>query len=114
MAFLALTPLSCCIRRLVAAGSDDMSTRIYPIQDMANFGVTSLGGHNAAVLAVFFERDSLDCYTLSRWAPNSWWGMSDKYFLSVTVPVAVVVVVVVVVGLTSAVCRLMVADVHVV
>ena len=52
--------------RLIAAGSDDMSTRIYPIQDMSNFRVTSLGGHNAAVLAVFFEKDSLDCYTLSR------------------------------------------------
>ena len=55
-----------CPLRLVAAGSDDMSTRIYPIQDMSNFGVTSLGGHSAAVLAVFFEKDSLDCYTLSR------------------------------------------------
>ncbi|KAF0297792.1 Periodic tryptophan protein 2 [Amphibalanus amphitrite] len=52
--------------RLVAAGSDDMSTRIYPIEDMANFGVTSLGGHSAAVLGVFFESESLDCYTVSR------------------------------------------------
>ncbi|XP_063233160.1 periodic tryptophan protein 2 homolog [Bacillus rossius redtenbacheri] len=51
--------------RILAAGSKDMMTRLYGLEEFSNFGRSLLGGHSDAMVACFFERDSLDAATLS-------------------------------------------------
>ncbi len=52
--------------RIVAVGSRDTSVRLFALEEFENFRSYALGGHTEEVRAVFFERDSLMCYTLSR------------------------------------------------
>lgn len=52
--------------RVLAAGSKDMSTKLYSLEKLANFKVYSLGSHTDCVVACFFEKGSLDLTTLSR------------------------------------------------
>jgi len=40
--------------------------RLYALERFSNFSVYCLGGHNEPIVASFFEKDSLVCYTLSR------------------------------------------------
>lgn len=62
--------------QIVAVGSKDTTTRIYAIQKFKNLKVYCLGGHSEPIVNVFFEKDSLTCYTLSRnghlliWKPS--------------------------------------------
>ncbi|XP_042316227.1 periodic tryptophan protein 2 homolog [Sceloporus undulatus] len=49
-----------------AVGSKDMSTWVFGAERWANLIYYALGGHKDAIVACFFEEDSLDLYTLSR------------------------------------------------
>ncbi len=40
--------------------------RLYALERFSNFSVYCLGGHSEPIVASFFEKDSLVCYTLSR------------------------------------------------
>ena len=53
---------------MVAIGSKDMTTKIYPLKWMTNFHIVTLGGHKDVIAGAFFEKDSLDVYTVSRFA----------------------------------------------
>lgn len=50
----------------MAIGAKDMTTRIYGVGRYANFGLQSLGSHRDAIVACFFEEDSLDITTIGR------------------------------------------------
>ncbi|XP_065337369.1 periodic tryptophan protein 2 homolog [Cloeon dipterum] len=52
--------------KVIAIGSKDMITRIYGINRFANFGIQSLGSHRDAIIACFFEENSLDITTIGR------------------------------------------------
>jgi hypothetical protein len=52
----------------VAIGAKDMTTRIYGVGRYLNFGLQSLGSHRDAIVACFFEEDSLDITTIGRCA----------------------------------------------
>ncbi|KAJ4452083.1 hypothetical protein ANN_03599 [Periplaneta americana] len=52
--------------RILAVGSKDMSTRLYTLENLANFKTYSLGSHTDSIVACFFEKDSLDITTISR------------------------------------------------
>lgn len=52
--------------RCVAIGAKDMTTRIYGVGRYLNFGLQSLGSHRDAIVACFFEEDSLDITTIGR------------------------------------------------
>ncbi|XP_061483500.1 periodic tryptophan protein 2 homolog [Rhineura floridana] len=49
-----------------AVGSKDMSTWVFGAQRWANLIYYALGGHKDAIVACFFEGNSLDLYTVSR------------------------------------------------
>ena len=52
--------------QIIAVGSKDTTTRIYALQKFKNLKVCCLGGHSEPIVNVFFQKDSLKCYTLSR------------------------------------------------
>ncbi|TRY72244.1 hypothetical protein TCAL_08454 [Tigriopus californicus] len=52
--------------RILAAGSKDMSTRLHALSPFLNFSLCALGGHAEALVNVFIEPDSLNCFTVSR------------------------------------------------
>ena len=62
--------------QIVAVGSKDTTTRIYAIEKFKNLKVYCLGGHSEPIVNVFFQENSLTCYTLSRnghllmWKPS--------------------------------------------
>ena len=63
--------------RILAVGSKDNTTRLYPLREKySNFKSYCLGGHSDPIVATFFEKDSLICYTISRnghlvlWEPS--------------------------------------------
>ncbi|KAK2188503.1 hypothetical protein NP493_130g01036 [Ridgeia piscesae] len=47
-------------------GGKDMNTRIFGAKHYSNLIVYSLGGHTDSIVNAFFERDSLDLYSVSR------------------------------------------------
>ncbi|KAL2102294.1 hypothetical protein ACEWY4_001462 [Coilia grayii] len=49
-----------------AVGSKDMSTWVFGAERWANLIYYSLGGHKDVVVGCFFEKDSLDLYTVSQ------------------------------------------------
>ncbi|CAL4105654.1 unnamed protein product, partial [Meganyctiphanes norvegica] len=51
--------------KLLAIGSRDMTTRIYPISKMKNLREYSIGGNKDTIVGVFFEEKSLDLYTVA-------------------------------------------------
>lgn len=63
--------------KVVAVGSKDNTTRLYPVRKkFSNFNAYCLGGHSDPIVATFFEEDSLGCFTLGRngllvhWEPS--------------------------------------------
>lgn len=52
--------------RVIAVGSKDTSTRLYPLEKYANFREHTLSALSDSVVAVFFEKDSLDITTIGR------------------------------------------------
>ena len=63
--------------KILAVGSKDNTTRLYPLREKySNFQSYCLGGHSDPIIATFFEKDSLICYTISRnghlvhWEPS--------------------------------------------
>lgn len=69
-----LTWSSC--SRILAAGSADMTVRIYALEKFQNFSVCCLGGMTDPVVGAFFEKDSLDCYSVSRGGQLAIWESS--------------------------------------
>ena len=62
--------------RVLLVGSKDMSVRLYPMEKLENFRSYALGGHTDAIVGCFFERDSLDAYTVARNGHVSTWECS--------------------------------------
>ena len=60
----------------MAVGAKDMTVRIYALEKFKNFSVCSLGGMIDPVVGVFFEADSLDCYTVSSGGQLAVWESS--------------------------------------
>jgi len=52
--------------RAFVVGGKDMHSRVYAAQRSSNLIVYSLSSHKDAIIGVFFERDSLDVYSVSR------------------------------------------------
>ncbi|XP_075234743.1 periodic tryptophan protein 2 homolog [Lycorma delicatula] len=52
--------------RIIAVGSKDTSARVYSLQKLINFRQHTLSSVSDAVVAVFFEKNSLDITTISR------------------------------------------------
>ena len=52
--------------RILAVGSRDSNTRLYAFERLENLSTYSIGGHAEPVVGVFFEKDSLCAYTVSR------------------------------------------------
>ena len=52
--------------RILAVGSRDSNTRLYAFERLENLSTYSIGGHAEPVIGVFFEKDSLCAYTVSR------------------------------------------------
>lgn len=69
-----LTWSSC--SRILAVGSADMTVRIYALEKFKNFSVCCLGGMTDPVVGTFFEKDSLDCYSVSRGGQLAIWESS--------------------------------------
>jgi len=62
--------------KVLLVGSKDMSARLYPMEKLANFRNYALGGHTDCVLGCFFEKNSLDAYTVARNGHVSVWECS--------------------------------------
>jgi len=62
--------------RIVAVGAKDMTVRIYPIETFKNFTVCTLGGMSDPVVGIFFDLNSLDCYSVSSGGQLSVWESS--------------------------------------
>ncbi|CAK8686566.1 unnamed protein product [Clavelina lepadiformis] len=59
--------------RAFAVGGKDMNTRVYAAIKCDNLIVYSLGGHKDEIVGCYFEKESLDLYTVSRdGALNVW------------------------------------------
>lgn len=54
--------------KLLAVGSKDTITHIYSLQKWMNFNYISLGSHSDSIVACYFEKNSYDISTLSRFA----------------------------------------------
>ncbi|XP_034239927.1 periodic tryptophan protein 2 homolog [Thrips palmi] len=52
--------------KVLAVGSKDMCTKLYPMEKFANFRAMTLGSHSDAIRAIFFEKNSLDMITIAR------------------------------------------------
>lgn len=50
----------------LVAGSLDMSSRVHATDHFKNLSVYALGGHSEIMVGCFFEKDSLNLYTISR------------------------------------------------
>ena len=62
--------------KVLLVGSKDMSARLYPMEKLENFSKYALGGHTDVIVGCFFERDSLDAYTIARNGHVSVWDCS--------------------------------------
>ncbi|XP_019866738.2 periodic tryptophan protein 2 homolog isoform X2 [Aethina tumida] len=52
--------------KILAVGSKDMATKLYPLDKWANFRICSLGNHTDRIVSCFFEADNYDITTISR------------------------------------------------
>ncbi|XP_060523591.1 periodic tryptophan protein 2 homolog [Cylas formicarius] len=52
--------------KILAVGSKDMSTKLYPMEKCKNFRITSLGNHTAEIVGCFFEKYGYDMVTVSK------------------------------------------------
>lgn len=50
----------------LAVGSKDMSTRVHSTDFFKNLTCYVLGGHSESIVGCFFDKNSLDLYTISR------------------------------------------------
>uniref|UniRef100_A0A6P7HF49 Periodic tryptophan protein 2 homolog n=1 Tax=Diabrotica virgifera virgifera TaxID=50390 RepID=A0A6P7HF49_DIAVI len=62
--------------RILAVGSKDMSTKLYPLDKWANFRICSLGNHTEGIVGCFFEENSYDITTISRNGQTCVWECS--------------------------------------
>jgi periodic tryptophan protein 2 len=59
------------------AGSKDMSVRVYALDKILHFKKFLLGGNTDAIVGCFFERDSMDAYTVAKNGTVSTWEFSE-------------------------------------
>lgn len=59
--------------RCLIAGSKDMSARIHATERFENLAIYTFGGHNDSIAGCFFEKDSLNCYTISKNGRLNYW-----------------------------------------
>ncbi|CAH1981259.1 unnamed protein product [Acanthoscelides obtectus] len=52
--------------KILAVGSKDMATKLYPLDKWKNFRLCSLGSHTEGIVGCFFEEGSYDITTISR------------------------------------------------
>ncbi|XP_076275558.1 periodic tryptophan protein 2 homolog [Rhynchophorus ferrugineus] len=52
--------------KILAVGSKDMATKLYPFDKCKNFRIVSLGSHTDAIVGCFFENNSYDLITISK------------------------------------------------
>ncbi|KAL1491824.1 hypothetical protein ABEB36_012361 [Hypothenemus hampei] len=52
--------------KILAVGSKDMATKLYPFEKCKNFRIYSLGNHTDGIVGCFFEKESYDLITISR------------------------------------------------
>ncbi|XP_056631843.1 periodic tryptophan protein 2 homolog [Diorhabda sublineata] len=52
--------------RILAVGSKDMATKLYPLDKWSNFHICSLGSHTEGIVGCFFEGNNYDITTISR------------------------------------------------
>ncbi|XP_028835063.1 PWP2 small subunit processome component [Denticeps clupeoides] len=64
--------------RCFAVGSKDMSTWVFGAERWANLIYYSLGGHKDVVVGCFFEKDSLNLYTVSQDAALCVWETDSE------------------------------------
>jgi periodic tryptophan protein 2 len=63
--------------RFLMAGSKDMSVRVYALDKILHFKKFLLGGNTDAIVGCFFERDSMDAYTVAKNGTVSTWEFSE-------------------------------------
>lgn len=63
---------------ILLVGSKDMSVRLYPMEKLQNFRNYALGGHTDIIVGCFFEKGSLDAYTVARNGHVSTWECSHN------------------------------------
>jgi WD40 repeat protein len=56
---------------IFAVGSKDATVRLYTLKNYSNFRPYSLIGHSDVIVGIFFEQNSLDLMTISRYVVNS-------------------------------------------
>lgn len=71
--------------RFLMAGSKDMSVRIFGLKKIKYLKKFLLGGHTDAVVGCFFERDSMDAYTVAKNGSVSVWEFSHDIDSLITV-----------------------------
>jgi len=64
--------------RFIVIGGKDMTVRVYPVFSMEKFKVFSLTGHRSTIINCFFEKDSLNVYSISRDSALSVWTASHN------------------------------------
>lgn len=62
--------------KILAVGSKDMATKLYPIDKYANFRICSLGNHTDAIVGCFFEENNYDITTISKNGQTCIWECS--------------------------------------
>ncbi|KAB0802818.1 hypothetical protein PPYR_05004 [Photinus pyralis] len=62
--------------KMLAVGSKDKSTKLYPLDKWKNFKMYTLGSHTDVIVGCFFEKDSFDITTISRNGQTCIWECS--------------------------------------
>ncbi|CAH0559225.1 unnamed protein product [Brassicogethes aeneus] len=62
--------------KILAVGSKDMATKLYPLEKWANFRICSLGSHTDRIVSCFFEEGTYDITTISRNGQTCLWECS--------------------------------------
>lgn len=56
--------------KLLAIGSKDATTKLYSLQKWENFKSITLGCHSDMIIGCFFEKNSYDISTISKYSVN--------------------------------------------
>ncbi|CAG9859982.1 unnamed protein product [Phyllotreta striolata] len=62
--------------KILAVGSKDMATKLYPLEKYENFRICSLGNHTEGIVGCFFEENNYDITTISRNGQTCIWECS--------------------------------------
>ncbi|KAK4882916.1 hypothetical protein RN001_006235 [Aquatica leii] len=62
--------------KMLAVGSKDKSTKLYPMEKWQNFSMYTLGSHTDVIVGCFFEKNNFDLTTISRNGQTCVWECS--------------------------------------